>query len=270
MSTTVDIYGVIMTNTALITGASSGIGKALAQYHASKGGDLIITARSKDALDALKAELEAAHNVHVDVIALDLGAPGGAEKLVKKARALGRPIDILINNAGFGGHGVHIERALDDEMNMIDLNVKALVTLCHEIGGDMAKAGQGKILNIGSTAGFMPGPLQAVYFGTKAFVNSFSQALDQELRDRGVTVSLLTPGLVQTGFVERANLEGTSLANNKGATPEEVAEIAYEAMEKGELVIFNSARYKFLLSWVAPFLPRRRVLKMAEKMQAKD
>ncbi len=259
-----------MANTALVTGASSGIGKALAQYHASKGGDLIITARSKDALDALKAELETEYKINVDIIVLDLGAHGGAEKLVQNVRALKRPIDILINNAGFGGHGVHIERALEDEMNMIDLNVKALVTLCHEIGGDMAKAGKGKILNIGSSAGFIPGPLQAVYFGTKAFVNSFSQALDQEMRDKGVTVSVLTPGLVHTGFIERADLQGTNLANNKGATPEEVAKISYEGMENGELVIFNTARYKFLLNWVVPLLPRRRVLKISERMQSKN
>ena len=175
-----------MANLALITGASVGIGREFARYHASKGGDLIISARRKKELDALKKELESKYNIKVYVVAADLGKVETAEKLYKYAKSKKLKIDILINNAGFGGHGIHTERDLNAEMAMIDLNVKSLVALTHKFAGDMVKNGGGKILNVGSTAGFMPGPNQAVYFATKAFVNSFSQAIDQELRAKGV------------------------------------------------------------------------------------
>jgi short-subunit dehydrogenase len=132
-----------MTNTALITGASGGIGAEFARYHAAKKGDLILVARRLDKLDELKAELEAAHGVTVHTIAQDLGADGGAEALVKAVEALDVQVDILINNAGFGGHGRHIDRDLADDQAMIDLNVKALVTLSHAFGGKMAAKGGG-------------------------------------------------------------------------------------------------------------------------------
>ncbi|SLN29709.1 SDR family NAD(P)-dependent oxidoreductase [Pseudooctadecabacter jejudonensis] len=257
-----------MPNTALITGASGGIGAALARYHASKGGDLIITARRADALEEMKAELEATHNISVHVIALDLGTPNGAESLVEAVETKGLTVDILINNAGFGGHGRHVDRDLADEQAMIDLNVKALVTLTHAFGGKMAAGGGGRILNVGSTAGFMPGPLQAVYFATKAFVNSFSQAVDHELRPKGVTVTVLAPGYVETDFSARADLDGTDLTKS-GATPQSAAKHGYDAMMNGDLVTINERRLSFMLGWIIPFLPRRAVLKMVEKMQSK-
>ncbi|WP_296418031.1 SDR family NAD(P)-dependent oxidoreductase [Pseudooctadecabacter sp.] len=257
-----------MPNTALITGASSGIGAALARFHAKTGGDLILTARRVDALNALKDELEAAHGVTVRVVALDLGTANGAESLVEAVEGFDMTVDILINNAGFGGHGRLIDRDLADEQAMIDLNVKALVTLTHAFGSKMAAKGGGRILNVGSTAGFMPGPLQAVYFATKAFVNSFSQAVDHELRDKGVTVTVLAPGYVETEFADRADLDGTDLVKS-GATPESVAEYGYNAMMNGDLVAINDKRLSFMLGWITPFLPRRTVLKMVEKMQSK-
>lgn len=258
-----------MPNLALITGASSGIGAAFARLHAKKGGDLVITARRTEQLAALKEELEKAYDVSVHVIALDLGAEGGADALFDKVVAAGHKVDILINNAGFGGQGKHIERELAAEQAMIDLNVKALVTLTHRFGADMAERGGGKILNVGSTAGFMPGPNQAVYFATKAFVNSYSQAVAQELKDKKVTVTVLAPGYVHTEFAAAANLEGTQLANQKGATADEVAKHGYDAMRRGELVTINEAALSFMLNWVVPLLPRRMALNMVEKMQAK-
>lgn len=200
-----------MPNTALVTGASSGIGAEFARYHASKGGDLVLTARSQDKLTTLARELEAAHAIKAHVFAVDLGAPDGPASLVKQVTDAGINVEILINNAGFGGQGRHIGRPLEDELAMIDLNTKALVSLCHHFGAQMAQRGAGRILNVGSSAGFMPGPLQAVYFATKSFVQSFSQALDQELRDQGVTVTVLAPGYVGTAFAERAGLDGTNL-----------------------------------------------------------
>lgn len=258
-----------MSKTALITGASSGIGAEFARYHARKGGDLVLTARSEGKLRALAAELETAHGITAHVIVADLGAASGAADVITGVSALDLKIDILINNAGFGGRGRHIDRPIDNELAMIDLNVKALVALSHHFGRDMAKRAQGRILNVGSSAGFMPGPLQAVYFGTKSFVQSFSQALDHELRPQGVTVTLLAPGYVKTAFADRADLHGTKLTADGGKTPASVAKYGYDAMSRGELVAINEKQLAFLVNWIIPLLPRRIVLKMIERMQQK-
>lgn len=256
-----------MSNTALITGASSGIGREFARYHAKRGGDLIITARRADALEALKAELEAAHSVKVTVVALDLGAPDGAAQLY--AATKDHKIDILINNAGFGGQGAFIDRALDADLAMIDLNVKALVALTHMVAKDMVAHGGGKILNVSSTAAYMPGPLQATYFATKAYVSSFSQALDAELRDKGITVTALEPGFVATEFAAVADLEGTGLAAQKGSTADKVAKFGYDAMLRGDLRAINEGQLRFMLNWIMPWLPRRMAMNMIKKMQTK-
>lgn len=256
-----------MPNTALITGASSGIGREFARYHAKKGGDLIITARRAAELDALKTELEAAHGITVTTIALDLGAPDGAARLY--AAVQGQRIDILINNAGFGGHGVFIERALALDLAMIDLNVKSLVSLCHMIGNDMAAQGGGRILNVSSTASYMPGPMQATYFATKAYVSNFSQALAEELKHKKVTVTALEPGYVETEFATVADLHGTDLTKQKGATAASVAKFGYDAMGRGELRAVNDGKLRFAVNWIFPLLPRRTVLKIVTKMQTK-
>lgn len=257
-----------MPNTALITGASSGIGYAFAEYHAANGGDLIITARRADALDALKTKLAEKHGVAVSAIAQDLGSAEQAETLYRAVQATGQQVDILINNAGFGGRGAFLDRPLADDLAMIDLNIDALVTLCHRIGGDMAAQGGGKILNVSSTASYMPGPLQATYFATKAFVSSFSQALAEEMRDKSITVTALEPGYVETEFAARADLEGTKLVRD-GATAAAVAKFGYEAMRRGELRAINDPRLRFMLNWVFPLLPRKTALKLVRGMQQK-
>lgn len=259
-----------MSNTALVTGASSGMGVEFARYHASKGGDLIITARREAELNKLKSELESKHGVKVHVVALDLGAEGGAKALYEAVQRTGEVVKILINNAGFGGHGVHIERELSHELAMIDLNIKAVVSLTHMIGNDMVKSGGGKMLHVSSTAGFMPGPMQAVYFASKAFVTSFSQAIDQELRGRGVTSTALCPGGVSTEFLETANLESTKMGKGKAsfATAESCAKHGYDAMMKGTLVTVNQKSHSFFANWILPFLPRRVALKMIADMQS--
>lgn len=258
-----------MSKTALITGASSGIGAEFARYHATKGGNLVIVARRTQPLDALKAELEAVHGINVTVIAMDVGSPEQAQKLYDAVKAQGITVDILISNAGFGGHGGFLDRDLAKDQAMIDLNISALVTLSHLFGNDMRKRGMGKMLHVSSTASFLPGPYQAVYYATKAFVTSFSQAIDQEMRLDGITSTALCPGLVNTEFVASANLEGTGLAKQKGATPASVAKCGYDAMMKGDLVAINEGRLAFMLNWIIPFLPRRRVLKMVADMQTK-
>ena len=258
-----------MPNTALITGASSGIGAEFARYHAKTGGDLVIVARRKEPLEALKSELESAHGVSVTVIAHDLGSAQQASALYDAVKAKGIEIDILINNAGFGGHGAFLDRELSKDLAMIDLNVSALVALSRLFGADMRARKKGKMLQVASTAAFFPGPYQAVYYATKAFVLSFSQAIDQEMRGSGVTSTALCPGLVETEFVATADLEGTGLTKDKGATPASVAKVGYDAMMKGELVAINEGRLSFMVNWVIPLMSRRRVLKMIEDLQTK-
>jgi len=237
--------------------------------HAQKGGDLILSARSEDKLKALATELEGAYGIKVHVFAADLATAEGPATLIEQVTTAGLLVDILINNAGFGGQGRHIDRPFADEQEMIDLNIKALVALCHHFGREMAKRAQGRILNVGSSAGFMPGPLQAVYFATKSFVQSFSQALDQELRPQGVTVTVLAPGYVKTSFADRADLHGTNLLKGGGKTPRSVAKYGYDAMSRGELVAINEKPLDFMINWLIPLLPRRAVLKMIERMQKK-
>ena len=259
-----------MPNTALITGASSGIGREFARYHASRGGDLVITARRAEELDALKAELEDKHGVTVHTIPLDLGTADGPAELHAAVRATGADIEILINNAGFGGRGAFVERPLEDDLAMIDLNVKSLVALTHKVAGDMIARGDGgRILNVSSTASYMAGPLQATYFATKAFVSSFSMALAEELREHRITVTALEPGYVETEFAERADLDNTALTKS-GATPEEVARFGYQAMRRGELRAINDGKLGFMLNWIMPFMPRKTALKMVRRMQEKS
>jgi short-subunit dehydrogenase len=254
---------------ALITGASAGIGKELARYHAKQGGDVILVARRKEALDALKEELEKEFSIKAHVFTGDLSVAGSAEKLYGQVKSANHDIDILINNAGFGGHGKITTRKLEDDLSMIMVNIVSLVALTHLFAADMAKKGGGKILNVGSTAGFMPGPYQATYFATKAFVNSFSQAVDQELRDQGVTSTVLCPGYVETEFAQVANLEGTKMLEDGGATAVSVAKCGYDAMMAEKLVIINETKLSIVLQWIIPLMPRRMVLKIADDMQKK-
>lgn len=258
-----------MSKTALITGASSGIGQELARYHASRGGDLIVTARREAELRALKDELEAKHGISVHVFVADLASEEGADRLYDAISEAGHTVDILINNAGFGGQGIHTHRDLETEKAMINLNVKALVTLTHRFGADMETRGKGRILNVSSTAAHMPGPLQAVYFATKAFVSSFSQSVDHELRPGGVTCTCLEPGFVPTDFVRAAGLEGTRLSKLKGKSPASVAKHGYDAMMAGKLRTINEFPLSILLNWILPFAPRRLMLKVMQMLQSK-
>lgn len=256
-----------MPNIALITGASSGIGREFARIHAARGGDVILVARRAEALAALKAELEAAHGITAHVIPQDLAAPGGALALVQAVK--GMRVDVLINNAGFGGRGTHVARDLADEQAMIDLNVSALVTLTHEFARQMVAQGGGRILNVGSTAGFIPGPNQAIYFATKAFVVSFTQGIAHELAPHGVICTVLAPGYVETEFAQVADLTGTGLVKGGGATAYSAALAGYNAMLRGRVVIISDAFLRFSINWVFPFMPRRFVARMVAKLQTK-
>lgn len=257
-----------MGNTALVTGASSGIGVELAKYHASKGGDVVLVARSEDKLNELKAALEIDHGITATVIASDLAQPDAAENIFAATEAMGLQIDVLINNAGFGGHGKFHERDLAKDQAMMQVNMVTLVNLTHLYLKGMVNRNAGKILHVASTAAFMPGPLQAVYYATKSFVVSFSQAIAQELEGTGVTSTALCPGAVATGFVKAGDLDGIDLWD-KAATPESVAKCGYDAMMEGKLVKINEMGLSFMLNWVVPFIPRKTVLKISQKAMEK-
>lgn len=255
-------------NTALITGASGGIGLELARIHAQKGGDLVLVARSKDKLEALKNELETQYKVNVVVLAEDLSQAESAKHIFNQTEALGLQIDTLINNAGFGGHGLFHKRELAEDQAMMQVNMVALTNLTHYYLKGMVSRNNGRILNVSSGASFMPGPLQAVYYATKAYVTSFTQAVAEEVREHNVTATVLCPGAVATGFVSAGNLEGVDVWKN-AKTPASVAKCGYQAMERGELVAFNERKLRFMLDWIIPFLPRKIVLKASRQAMEK-
>jgi len=257
-----------MKATALITGASSGIGKELARCHARAGGNLVITARRDEALQQLKAELEDEYDSDVVCIATDLTDRGSPKQVYDQLQKQHVTIDALINNAGFGGHGLFYERDWAKDRAMIELNVMAVTELCHLFLPGMVARGRGRILNVASTAGFMPGPMQAVYYATKAYVLSLSQAIAEELRNTDVTVTALCPGPVATEFAEVGNLEDVP-AFKDPASPKAVAEVGYEAMQKGKLVAINDAKLSFAINWLIPLMPRKLVLKLSRKSMQK-
>lgn len=258
-----------MTETALITGASSGIGTELAKIHASRGGDLVLVARRAERLEELKKELESAHGIKATVIGEDLATAGSSDRVFAATEQAGIQVDILMNNAGSGGHGKFHERSLAQEQAMMHLNMVSLTELTHLYLQGMVERKHGKVLNVASTAGFMPGPLQAVYYATKAYVLSLSQAIANELSDTGVTVTALCPGPVATEFVAEANLEDIAMFD-RSASAASVAQCGYTAMEKGKLVVINDASLNFMLNWVVPLMPRNLVLKVSRRTMEKS
>ena len=254
-----------MNNVALITGASSGLWREFAIIHAQTWGDLILVARRKDKLQELMNEITDTLDTKIMIIAKDLTKENAVQEIKMELDKYGVKPDILINNAWFGGVWKFAERLWKDESSMITLNIIALTELCHSLLPDMITRDSGRILNVSSTASLVPGPLQAVYYATKAFVTSFSYALNEELRDTKITVTTLLPGA--TEFWAVSGMDKTSFFK-KTASAEEVALDWYKAMMNGELSIisgltfFQKIQMKFL-----PFISTRRVLKMIRKGQ---
>lgn len=222
--------------TALITGASSGIGKALAYHFARDGYELVLAARSVARMQALADELMRQFKVTVTVIDADLETHEGAARLHGEIKARGLVLSALVNNAGYGAFGEFKDSALANELAMIQLNMTTVVTLTKLFLPDLL-ATRGKILNLASTAAFQPGPYMAVYYATKAFVLSFSEAIASELEDTGVTVTALCPGPTASGFQEKADLGNSALVKGKQLpTSEDVAALGYRAMQRGQRV----------------------------------
>lgn len=252
-----------MKNTALITGASNGIGLELARIHASKGGDLVLVARNKSKLDELKNELEKEFKIVVYTIGKDLSAINSAREVYYETNNQNIQIDILINNAGFGDFGLFAETDWSKESEMINLNISTLTLFTKLYLQDMLKKRSGKIMNLASTAAFQPGPMMAVYFATKAYVLSFSEALSNEVRSKGVSVTALCPGPTTSGFQTAASMDNSKLFSNKNLPKsQEVALYGYNAMIKGKTVAIHGIM-NTILATSQRFVPRAVVLKIS-------
>jgi len=250
---------------ALVTGASGGIGEELARILARHGYDLVLVARSADKLAALAERLELDHGIQVRAVAKDLARTDAAAEIHEWLAVEGLTVDVLVNNAGMGLLGKFAEIGIEGDVEMLRLNVEAPTLLTRLLLPLMLERGSGRILNLASTAGFQPGPLMAVYYATKAYVLSFSEALANEVAGTGVTVTALAPGPTETGFSSRAGSEQSRLF--KGATMDArtVAEAGYAALMAGKPVVVPGFRNR-LLAFGVRLAPRRVVTQIARRM----
>ncbi len=219
--------------TALITGASMGLGREFAEIFAAEGHDLVVVARSKDKLEALAKEIRQRHGAEVTVLAEDLTDPAAPERIVKATQAKKIAVDVLVNNAGFGSTGPFSALDRKRELEMVQVNIAALLDLTHRFLPSMLERRRGRILNVGSTAGFQPGPFMATYYATKAFVNHFTEALASELEGTGVTATVLCPGATATEFAKTARNDTTLLFRLSVADSRKVARDGYRAAMAG-------------------------------------
>jgi uncharacterized protein len=217
---------------AIVTGASTGIGFELARCCIENGFD-IVAAADDPKLEQSAQELRK-NGASVTTVLADLATLEGVERLYEAAKGLGRPVDALLANAGHGLGGAFLDQDFAKVRHVIDTNVTGTICLIHKVGRDMRARGEGRILITGSVAGYIPGSFQAVYNGTKAFVDSFSWALRNELKDTGVTVTCLMPGATETEFFERAEMKDTKVGQQKKDDPADVARAGFDAMMKGE------------------------------------
>jgi len=252
-----------MKKTALITGASSGIGLELAKIHASKGGDLVLIARNKEKLNELKRELQNQYGIQVYIIVKDLSVINSAQEVFIETTKANIQIDYLINNAGFGEFGMFAEADWNKELQMINLNITTLTQFTKLYLQEMIKRKRGKIMNVASTAAFQPGPTMAVYCATKAYVLSFSEAIRNEVCDKGIVVTALCPGATESGFQAAAAMEESKLVKGrKMPSAKEVAEYGYHAMIKGKAVAIHGL-FNYIMAISVRFIPRSIIVKIS-------
>ncbi|HET9839401.1 MAG TPA: SDR family oxidoreductase [Candidatus Angelobacter sp.] len=251
--------------TALITGASSGIGLDLARLMAP-GFDLIVTARNQVELEKLARELESQHGNHVHVIAADLARAEAPKAIFDEIERRGLAIDVLINNAGFGAYGNFAESELQTNLDIIVVNISSLTALTRLALPGMLERRRGRIMNVASTAGFQPGPLMGVYYATKAYVIMFSEAIANELKGSGVTVTCLCPGPTATQFAERAHMEESRLFKLGAMTAMDVARAGYKGMMAGKTLVVPGLMNK-TLAFSVRFSPRKLVTAISRKLQ---
>jgi short-subunit dehydrogenase len=256
--------------TALVTGASSGIGEALAHELASRGHDLVLVARSEPTLERVAAELRERHGAGATVISMDLATPGAGTALADELVTSGVEPDVLVNNAGFADFGEFMAADPAKLVMMANLNMVTLTELTRLVGARMVQRGSGRILNIASTAGFMPGPLMAQYYATKAYVLSLGEALADELSGTGVTITTLCPGPTASGFQDRAEMGDSKLVNGKALdSAASVAATGVDAMLAGKPVAVVGLKNR-ILTLTPRFLPRRWVPGIVGRAQAAD
>ena len=255
--------------TALITGGSGGIGLALARCFARNGYDLHLIARNSDRLERAASELTATYGSKVTWLAADLTLPEAVGRVAESLARQGGEPDVLVNNAGVGVYGPFLSTDLARELAMIRVNIDALVALTKLVLPGMIERGRGRIANVSSTAGFQPGPGMAVYYASKAFVLSFSEALAHELAGSGVTVTAVCPGPTPTGFQREAGAEGTRLLKTPLLmTADRVAEVAYRGIMRGRRVVVPGLGNR-LLAWGAQLAPRRVAMAVVAMVNAK-
>jgi uncharacterized protein len=260
---------VLKNHFTLITGASSGIGWELAYEYAKNGHPLILTARTTAKLNELKADLEKKYNAIIQVITCDLSKTNSAQKLFDEIKTRGLKVNGLVNNAGFGDHCEFSKSSLTKNLEMIQLNVTSLVELTQILIPDLLKNSPSKIMNVASTASFLPGPLMAVYYGTKAFVLSFSESLNQELKQKNISVTALCPGPTTSGFQEIANFSNMELLEKiKFPTSQEVARYAYDKTMKKQAVAIHGVLNNIMV-FVTRLMPRFMVRKIVHNVQMK-
>jgi short-subunit dehydrogenase len=251
-----------MNGTALITGASQGIGLELAQQFASNGHDLVLVARNEARLRQVGAQLEQAHGITATVIASDLSTANAACGIVESLQGASIEVHVLVNNAGFGLSGPFLANDPQTQLNLLQVNVMAMTQLTRLLLPPMVARGSGRILNVASVAAFVPGPQAAIYCATKAYVLSFSEAIAEELRHSGVTVTAVCPGPTQTGFGAAAGAGSTRLYSKQQPMPSaEVARVGYRGLINGRRVVVVGLRNKLLVQ-SARIGPRRLVTRV--------
>jgi uncharacterized protein len=254
-------------STALITGGSVGIGLELARQFATHGHDLILVARGRDRLEAAAGVLEGRYGIRVTVIPSDLADPDSPQRLYDAVLEEGIDVAYLVNNAGFGLGGEFADTDLNTELDMIQVNVASVVHLTKLFMQPMLKRKAGGILNVASTAAFQPGPLMSIYYASKAFVLSFSEALAEELRNSGVHVTCLCPGATATNFADTAGTSNTRLFAKLGVeSAEDVARIGYNALMRGDRVAMTTMRNRVMIL-SERFAPRRLVTRLSRMTQ---
>lgn len=252
----------------LITGASRGLGKAFALLHAQKKGDLILVSRSKDQLESLKNELERNFGIKAYIFVQDLSKSDAAITLYTEIKKAELNPDMVVNNAGIGCNGALEKISCTEVERLLTLNVTSLAMLTRMYLADMKKRGHGCILNVSSIAALIPGPYMSPYYASKAFVKSFSEALWQECKGSGVSVTALLPGPLNTDFVKASRLQNSAVSKLFTAKPDKVAKTGYEAMLKGKRCVMAGMSPAFsLLMRIVPCLPTKIILTLTAKLQ---
>ena len=255
---------------AVITGASTGIGREFAHLCASDGYDLFLVARSQAQLEALASEIRQQTGRAVHVIARDLSDATGPRSVYAEVSRSGRPVEVLINNAGFGLAGRFWELDEAEQLRMIQLNIGALTDLTRLFLPEFIDRRRGRVLNVASTAAFQPGPLMSVYYASKAYVVSFSEAVHNEASEFGVTVTTLCPGPTKTEFDKRAGAENTKLfSSSRVMDPRKVAEIGWKAMKAGKPLVI-AGRMNALMAFLTRFAPIQFMASMAGRFNRAD